>query len=186
MKLIIIFGPPAVGKMAVGIELTKMTDLKLFHNHMSIEFALNFFEYGTPKFNKMNEELRRIVFEEVATSDLPGLIFTYVWDLSMESDKKYVDSMIDIFKKERAPIYYVELEADLEERLRRNKETSRLQEKPSKQDLEFSEKNLLLINEKHVMNSNGDFYYQENYLKINNTKISAREAAKLVKKEFKL
>ena len=33
MKLVIIFGPHAVGKMTVGQELAKITDLKLFHNH---------------------------------------------------------------------------------------------------------------------------------------------------------
>ena len=35
--LVIIFGPPAVGKMTVGSKLSKLTGLKLFHNHMTIE-----------------------------------------------------------------------------------------------------------------------------------------------------
>ncbi len=185
MKLVIIFGPPAVGKMAVGRELTKITDLKLFHNHMSIEFALNFFEYGTPKFHSLNAFLRKRVFEEVASSDLTGLIFTYVWNLSMEEDKTNVDDICEIFTKEGGTVFFVELEADLDERLRRNREASRLQEKPSKRDLELSEKRLLAIGEKHVMNSVDDFIYQEaNYFKINNTYISAEDTAKLIKKEF--
>ena len=36
-KFVLIFGPQAVGKMTVGQELAKMTDLKLFHNHMTID-----------------------------------------------------------------------------------------------------------------------------------------------------
>ena len=36
MKLIIIFGAGAVGKMTVGQELTKITDLRLYHGHMDI------------------------------------------------------------------------------------------------------------------------------------------------------
>ena len=40
MKLVIIIGPPAVGKMTIGQALEKITDLKLFHNHMSIELVL--------------------------------------------------------------------------------------------------------------------------------------------------
>ena len=36
-KLVLITGPQAVGKMTVGQELTKITNLKLFHNHMSID-----------------------------------------------------------------------------------------------------------------------------------------------------
>jgi len=36
MKFVIIFGPPAVGKMSVGHELANLTGLKLFHNHMTM------------------------------------------------------------------------------------------------------------------------------------------------------
>jgi hypothetical protein len=31
MTLVIIFGPPAVGKMAVGMELEHLTGFRLFH-----------------------------------------------------------------------------------------------------------------------------------------------------------
>jgi shikimate kinase len=47
MKLIVIFGPQAVGKMTVGHELEKITNLKLFHNHMPIELISPFFDYST-------------------------------------------------------------------------------------------------------------------------------------------
>ena len=40
MKLVFIFGDGAVGKMTVGQELAKITELRLFHNHMSIEPVL--------------------------------------------------------------------------------------------------------------------------------------------------
>jgi guanylate kinase len=36
MKLMILFGDAAVGKMTVGQELMKITDFRLYHNHMSI------------------------------------------------------------------------------------------------------------------------------------------------------
>lgn len=35
-KIVLITGPQAVGKMTVGQELSKITDLKLFHNHMTM------------------------------------------------------------------------------------------------------------------------------------------------------
>lgn len=44
MKFVLIFGPQAVGKMTVGYELEKVSDLKLFHNHMTIELVNPFFE----------------------------------------------------------------------------------------------------------------------------------------------
>ena len=34
MKLVILIGDAAVGKMTVGQELMKQTGLRLFHNHM--------------------------------------------------------------------------------------------------------------------------------------------------------
>ena len=43
MKLVLLFGDAAVGKMTVGQELTKITDLRLFHNQMSIEPILEIF-----------------------------------------------------------------------------------------------------------------------------------------------
>ena len=43
MKLVIIFGPHAVGKMTVGQELSKITGLKLFHNHMTIDIVSDLF-----------------------------------------------------------------------------------------------------------------------------------------------
>lgn len=37
MKLLFMIGNAVVGKMTVGQELAKITGLKLFHNHMTIE-----------------------------------------------------------------------------------------------------------------------------------------------------
>ena len=43
MKLVFIIGSGAVGKMTVGQELMKITDLRLFHNHMTIEPVIEIF-----------------------------------------------------------------------------------------------------------------------------------------------
>src|ERR671916_1288432 len=99
MKLVIIFGPPAVGKMTVGRELARLTGLKLFHNHMTIELALNFFDFGQPAFHRLVSDFRRRVFEEVAASDLPGLIFTYVWAFDDPGDAASVEEYADIFRR---------------------------------------------------------------------------------------
>ena len=37
MKLVILIGAGAVGKMTVGQELAKITDLRLYHGHMRID-----------------------------------------------------------------------------------------------------------------------------------------------------
>ena len=45
MKLVIIFGPHAVGKMTVGQALARITGLKVFHNHMTIDPLLALFDH---------------------------------------------------------------------------------------------------------------------------------------------
>jgi hypothetical protein len=184
MKFVVIFGPPAVGKMSVGHELAKRTGLKLFHNHMTIELVLNFFYFGDPRFHKLVDEFRRRVFEEVAASELPGLIFTFAWALELESDKKFIDNSCEIFRAKGGQVYFVELEAELSERLRRNESEFRLSEKPSKRDVEFSKQKLLGHHEEYRLNSDGDFFYQDNYLKIDNTNLPPHEAARRIAEAF--
>ena len=90
-----------------------------------------------------------------------------------------------IFKKYNSEIYIIELEADLDERLRRNKTENRLSNKASKRDLQWSEKDLLKSVKKYRLNSNPNEIKEENYIRINNTNISAIETAKLIKEKFK-
>lgn len=42
MKLLILVGSGAVGKMTVGQSIMRKTALRLFHNHMMIEPSLRF------------------------------------------------------------------------------------------------------------------------------------------------
>lgn len=184
MKFVVIFGPPAVGKMSVGYELAKLTGLKLFHNHMTIELVLNVFHFGDPRFRKLVGEFRRRVFEEVAASELPGLIFTYAWALDLDSDRQFIDDSCEIFRQQGGKIYFVELEAELSERLKRNESQFRLSQKPSKRDIRNSKEKLLEDVENYKLNSNDDFFYTENYLKIENTHLSASEAAVRIVETF--
>jgi hypothetical protein len=184
MHFVLIFGPPAVGKMTVGTALADLTGLKLFHNHMTIDLVLHFFPFGHPKFGQLVGEFRRRIFEEVASSDLLGLIFTYVWALDQPADKEEIDSYTQIFRQQEAAIYFVELEADQTERLKRNTTAFRLAHKASKRDIARSESHLLDADRRYRLNSNNDFFYTENYIKINNTALSAMETAQHIVETF--
>lgn len=186
MDFVVIFGPPAVGKMSVGMELERLTSLKLFHNHMSIEFVHPFFNFGTKTGQKLVGEFRRRLFEEVARSDLKGLIFTYVWAFDEPKEKEYIDSICEIFKKNGARISFVELSAPLEVRLERNRTELRLAHKASKRDVDWSEKNLLQDEKDHQMNSSGTFFYPDRYLRIENAKVSPTAAAEQIVRHFGL
>ncbi|ATP40758.1 shikimate kinase [Solibacillus sp. R5-41] len=186
MKFVHIFGPQAVGKMTVGQELAKITDLKLFHNHMTIDLVNHFFDYSTKEGKRLVNLFRQEIFEEVSKSNLYGMVFTYVWAFNLESDWDYVKRISQLFESRGGTVYYVELEADLEERLERNKTPNRLEHKPKKRDIEWSENDLKCTMEKHRLNSlEGEIIFQ-NYIKINNTNLTAEEVAKIVKREFHL
>lgn len=186
MKFIIITGPQAVGKMTVGQELVKITNLKLLHNHMTIEVLTKIFDYSRDSFRKLNEEFRIKIFEEFAKSDEEGIIFTTTWDFDDEEEWDRIYKYIQIFKVNNAEIYIVELETNLEERLKRNKMENRLLNKPSKRNLEWSEKDLLKSVEKYRFNSKENEIKEENYLRIDNTNLNANVVAEMIKNRFKL
>ncbi|KMJ57171.1 shikimate kinase [Bacillus sp. LL01] len=184
MKFVHIFGPQAVGKMTVGQELAKITDLKLFHNHMTIDLVGHFFDYSTKEAKRLVNLFRQEIFEEVSKSDMYGMMFTYVWMFDMESDWEYVRNLSKLFESRGATVYYVELEADLDERLERNKTPNRLEHKPKKRDLEWSERDLMETLDKHRLNSlDGEITF-ENYIKIDNTDLSAGEVARVIRERF--
>lgn len=184
--LVFIIGPPAVGKMTVGHELAQRTGLKLFHNHHTIDLALRFFEFGTPPFHRLVGEFRRRIFEEVAASDLPGLIFTYVWAFDHASDDATVEEYSSIFRERGGRVVYVELEAAQTERLRRNETPFRLAEKPSKRDLERSRDQLLDLDARYQLNSMGKYDGRADYIRIDNTDLAAADVAERIIATFDL
>jgi len=178
MQFIIIFGPPAVGKMTVGNEVNKLTGMPVFHNHLSIEPILRFFPFGSPSFIRLVEAFRQNLVQEVANSGLPGLIFTFVWDLDEAADSKFVADICKPFEDQNAKVTIVELKVDLDKRLIRNKTQERLKEKPSKRNLDWSEENLLASEAQHRMNSDGSIPSPHQHMIIENTNRSAEDVAK--------
>ena len=184
--LVILFGPPAVGKMTVGDALARRTGLRLFHNHLTIDLALRFFEFGTPAFGRLVSEFRTRIFEEVAASTLPGMIFTYVWALDLESDTRFVERVSGLFRAHGADVWLVELEASQPERLRRNETEFRLAEKRPKRDIARSRALLLEHDEKYRLNSQDEFVGRSDYLRIDNTELTPEEVAERIIERFGL
>lgn len=53
MKLILIYGSPAVGKLTTANEIAKLTGFKVFHNHLTIDAVKPVFEFGSKSFWKL-------------------------------------------------------------------------------------------------------------------------------------
>ena len=181
MKVLFLFGNAAVGKMTVGQELMKITDLRLCHNHMTIEPVIEIFG----KFDKNTIiRLREVIYEEYAKSDNYGIIFTFMWAFDEQEDWDYFAHVREIFATQGAEFYYVELVASREVRLARNATENRLAHKASKRDIETSNRRLIRDDEKHRFESyEGEIPY-ENYIKIDNTNLSPEEVARMIKERF--
>ena len=183
MKLVILIGDAAVGKMTVGQELMKQTGLRLFHNHMMIEPVIEIFG----SFNGyVTQQLREVIFHEFAKSDNEGMIFTFMWAFDMQSDWEYINHVTDIFRQQGAEIYYVELIASQEVRLQRNETENRLAHKASKRDLEASRQRLLRDDANYRCVSRPGEISFGNYLRIDNSEISAETVATMIREYFSL
>jgi len=56
MKLVFIYGLPAVGKLTVAKKLSKITGFPIFHNHLVIEMISPIFSFGSPGFIELREQ----------------------------------------------------------------------------------------------------------------------------------
>lgn len=183
MKLVILTGAGAVGKMTVGQELMKITDLRLYHNHMDIEPVIEIFGHRN---SSAVTRIREVIFDEFSKSDLYGMIFTFMWAFDIQHDWDYIDRLVDIFRQQNADIYYVELVAPQEIRLKRHVTENRQNHKASKRNIEWSTELLLNEDKNHRLESNDGEMMFENYIKIDNSDLSAGEVALIIKDRFLL
>lgn len=183
IKLLFLIGDAAVGKMTVGQELMKITDLRLFHNHMTIEPVIEIFG----QFNrKAISRLRDVIFKEFAMSDCYGMIFTYLWAFDYQADWDYIEHVKEIFAPYNTDFYYAELVAPQEIRLKRNATENRLLNKASKRDIKISNRRLINDDKKYRCVSNDGEIPFDNYIKIDNSELLPHEAAKIIKERFLL
>lgn len=183
MKLVLLVGNGAVGKMTVGQELMKQTGLRLFHNHMTIEPVLEIFgEFYTSAILQMRE----VIFREFVKSDNYGMIHTVMWAFDAPEDWEYISHVVEIFELQGAEIYCVELVAPQEIRLQRNETPNRLANKPSKRDLKASKERVIAMDQQHRFESKPGEIPFENYMRIDNSQLPPDAVAKMIIERFSL
>lgn len=186
MKLVVIMGPHAVGKMTVGQELAKLTGLKLFHNHMTIDIVSELFENAPAERARLTELFREEIFKAFIKTNEYGMIFTFMCAFDQKSDCDYINNLERLFNESGAEVYFVELEADCDVRLYRNKTENRLKNKPSKRNIERSECIFKALENKYRLNSYEGEITKKNYIKINNTNMPPEQAAAMINERFAL
>jgi hypothetical protein len=127
MKLIFIYGMPAVGKLTVAEELVNVTGYKLFHNHLAVDLLQTVFKFGSPQFVALREEFWLSIFDQAARSGLPGMIFTFNPESTVRAE--FITNTVKVIEAAGGKVDFVELTCELPELKRRISSMSRLQYK---------------------------------------------------------
>ena len=181
--LVVIIGPQAVGKMTIGEKLKEKIGYTLMTNHDSIEIAIKIFSSNKDAKLKLKSKIREDVFNICLENNI-SIIFTFVVDFNTNEDILYLNELKNKFEKTGGHFYLIELEADLQTRLDRNKTPHRLECKPSKKNIEWSDKELIDSMNIYRMNSIKDEIKFENYIKINNTNLSPNAVCDIIINKF--
>ena len=184
-NLIVITGPQAVGKMTVAESLKEKIDYKLMINHDSIELAIRIFGNKNDAQKQLNEAIRNKAFE-IAIKNNIDMIFTYVTAFDREDNINYLKNLQNMFEQTGGTFYLVELQADIETRMKRNITPHRLESKPSKQNIEWSKNEIVKTMQEHRLNSNEDEFFCDNHIKIDNTNLSPDEVSEIIIDKYKL
>ena len=86
-KVIVLYGPPGVGKLTVAEELVKKTGYKLFHVHMLADLAHALFDFGTKQFAETFTELWLLLFKKTLETETTGIIVTLIYGVQTHEGK---------------------------------------------------------------------------------------------------
>lgn len=184
-NVVVITGPIAVGKMTVAEALKEKIGYNLMVNHDSIEVSDKIFGFATSAQKEFNKLIRMAAFD-TAVKYNESMIFTIKIDFNDNNESDYLNEIKSKFEKTGGTFYFIELSASVDIRLERNATPNRLEKKKSKQDLEWSRRNLLTSQKKYRMNTNDNEYWFENHIKINNENLSPDEVAQMIIDKFNL
>jgi hypothetical protein len=122
MYVIFIHGPAASGKYTIGSQLSQMTDLPLFHNHLAVDTAKSLFAFGTTSFNKLRAAVWRAAFEEAAASR-QSFIFTFHPEASV--DPSVIEDLRQSVHRHGGRVHFIELVCSRDSILHRLGDASR-------------------------------------------------------------
>lgn len=122
MILVFIHGAPAVGKLTVARELSRLTGFPLFHNHLTVDLVSALFAFGSPAFVSLREQIWLAAFAEGARNNL-SLIFTFNPERTV--NEEFIQKTIDIVEAAGGRVVFVELTCSEDELEKRMEQTSR-------------------------------------------------------------
>jgi hypothetical protein len=177
-----IYGPQAVGKMAVGMEVRRLTGAPLLHLHLLVDLLKPFFGFQTEPFQRLMTTFRLGILGESAEANR-DLILTAVPRFSAPEVMQLIEDSAALATSVGGEALFVELEAPLAVRLERNRSELRRANK----DLDWAtDEALTTLDEAHITAAEAGVTLPDRHLVIDNTDLSAAAAAERIVEEFGL
>lgn len=111
MRMIFLYGPPAVGKLTVAKELAKITGYKVLHNHLTVDLISSLYEWGSPKYWEYLRDIRERLLSNLAKDDV-NIIFTYVY--AAGEDEEVMEKMFKKVEENEGKVLLVQLTTSVE------------------------------------------------------------------------
>jgi tRNA uridine 5-carbamoylmethylation protein Kti12 len=112
MKCIILYGPPAVGKLTVAKALAKMTNARVFDNHQVIDIVEPVIPRQTPVFRELVYSLQLQVINAALRFPTSDLIITFPFAANLREDVAYIQTLLEASKTHDATVELVRLAAN--------------------------------------------------------------------------
>ena len=106
MQVIFIYGPAASGKHTIGAQVSRLTGLPLFHNHLAVDAALSLFAFGTQGFTNVRSAVWRTAFQEAARA---GRSFIFTFHPEASVDPLLITELVDSIESAGGVVVFVEL-----------------------------------------------------------------------------
>jgi hypothetical protein len=117
MYCVFIHGPAAAGKLTVATALKARSGLPVFHNHLAVDAALSLFEFGSPGFVRLREDIWLAAFREAAER---GRSFIFTFSPEASVPPAFIGTVVDLVERAGGQVLFVALtcgEAVIEKRI---------------------------------------------------------------------
>ncbi|MDE1865493.1 MAG: AAA family ATPase [Candidatus Micrarchaeota archaeon] len=123
MKLVVIYGPPAVGKLTVARELSKLTGYKVLHNHLAIDLVESVFDRNSQKFWELIDHYRLQLVDVAGKEKISGMIMTSV-NIKGQDDL-FISNLKETVEGNSGTVHFVRLSCGIDKLRERLVEPSR-------------------------------------------------------------
>lgn len=125
MKLVILYGPPAAGKLTIAQNLAKIADIHVFDNHQVIDIIEPIVTRQYPDFANLVYQTQRNIIEAAVKANQANIVITFPYASNLERDVEFITEVVASSRMLGAEAYPIFLKCSNATLLKRAVEPSR-------------------------------------------------------------